>query len=83
MCKDSPRDDVRMRGISRRIEVKTVLTWIELYRRYGLEFISLQAKRYDFVVPKMRSRRSAVRPSCEILDDPRMRERLNALGFRV
>ena len=52
-------------------------------RQYGLEFIPLQEEHYDFIVPKARLERPAVRSFCEILDDQGMRERLGALGFRV
>ena len=42
-----------------------------------------QQEHYDFIVPKMRSERSAVRRSCEILNDPRMLARLSATEVRI
>jgi molybdopterin molybdotransferase/putative molybdopterin biosynthesis protein len=52
-------------------------------RQYGLAFIPVQEERYDFVVPKARLERPAVRAFRELLQDARMREALRALGFRV
>jgi putative molybdopterin biosynthesis protein len=52
-------------------------------RQYGLEFIPLQAEQYDFVVPKARLARPAVRAFCELLEDGAMRQRLRELGFRA
>jgi putative molybdopterin biosynthesis protein len=51
--------------------------------QYGLGFIPLQAEHYDFVVPKARLERPAVRMFCALLGEPDMRRRLGALGFRV
>ena len=52
-------------------------------RQYGLAFIPVQEERYDFIVPKARLERPAVRAFRELLQDARMREALRALGFRV
>ena len=52
-------------------------------RQYGLGFIPLQEEHYDFVVPKARLERPAVRAFRELLREARMREALRALGFRV
>ncbi|HKC44826.1 MAG TPA: molybdopterin biosynthesis protein [Burkholderiales bacterium] len=52
-------------------------------RQYGLGFIPVQEERYDFVVPKARLDRPAVRAFRELLRDARVRERLRALGFRL
>jgi len=52
-------------------------------RQYGLEFIPVQEERYDFVVPRARLERPAVRAFRELLQGARMREALRALGFRV
>jgi putative molybdopterin biosynthesis protein len=51
--------------------------------QYGLAFIPLQEERYDFVVPKARLERAAVRMFCEVLQDPAARKELTALGFDV
>jgi putative molybdopterin biosynthesis protein len=51
--------------------------------QYGLGFIPLQAEHYDFVVPKARLERPAVRLFRALLDEADMRQRLAALGFRV
>jgi putative molybdopterin biosynthesis protein len=50
---------------------------------YGLSFIPLQAEHYDFVIPKARGDRAAVKAFLEVLADPAVRERLHALGFDV
>ena len=52
-------------------------------QKHRLEFIPPQEERYGFIVPKMRSERSAVPPTCGILNDPTMRERHSALAFRI
>jgi putative molybdopterin biosynthesis protein len=48
---------------------------------YGLGFIPLQAEHYDFVVPKARLERPAVRMFCELLEDVAVRQQLSVLGF--
>ena len=50
---------------------------------YGLGFIPLQAEHYDFVVPKARLERPAVRMFCELLEDVVVRQQLSTLGFDV
>ena len=52
-------------------------------RQYGLGFIPVQEERYDFVVPKARLDRPAVRAFRGLLRDAGVRERLRALGFRL
>jgi putative molybdopterin biosynthesis protein len=52
-------------------------------RAEGLGFLSLRDERFDFVVPKARLTRPAVAAFRELLADPRMREELSRLGFRV
>jgi putative molybdopterin biosynthesis protein len=52
-------------------------------RQYGLGFIPLQEERYDFVVPKARLERPAVRAFRALLGETRIREALRALGFRL
>jgi putative molybdopterin biosynthesis protein len=52
-------------------------------RQYGLGFIPLQEEQYDFVVPKARLESAPLRAFRALLDDPRTREELAALGFRV
>jgi putative molybdopterin biosynthesis protein len=52
-------------------------------RQYGLGFIPIQEERYDFIVPKARLERPAVRAFCALLEDAQIRDELSALGFRV
>ena len=52
-------------------------------RQYGLGFIALQEEHYDFIVPKSRLERPAVRAFRELLGDPGAREQLTQLGFRL
>ncbi len=52
-------------------------------RQYELGFISLQEERYDFIVPKARFERPAVRAFRDLLQSERMRAALRALGFRI
>ncbi len=51
--------------------------------QYGLGFIALQEEHYDFVVPRSRLERPAVAAFRALLEEPAVRERLQALGFRV
>jgi putative molybdopterin biosynthesis protein len=51
--------------------------------QYELGFIPVQEERYDFIVPKARLERPAVRAFRALLDDVRVREELIALGFRL
>jgi putative molybdopterin biosynthesis protein len=51
--------------------------------QYGLGFIALQDEHFDFVVPRARLERPAVRMFCELLKDAGVRQQLSALGFRV
>ena len=50
---------------------------------YDLRFIPLQAEQYDFVIPKPRADRAAVKTFLDVLSDEAVRERLRALGFDV
>jgi putative molybdopterin biosynthesis protein len=43
----------------------------------------LQAEHYDFVVPKVRLERPAVRMFCDLLKDAGVRRQLGGLGFGV
>jgi putative molybdopterin biosynthesis protein len=52
-------------------------------RQYGLGFIAVQHEQYDFVVPKSRFERPAVRAFCALLNDPEVRRELGALGFQL
>jgi len=52
-------------------------------RRYGLGFIPLQDEHYDFVVPKLRLNRPAVRTFRTVLEDASMRHMLSAAGFGI
>ena len=52
-------------------------------RDLGLGFIPLREERYDFVMPRGRLDRPAVRAFREILEEGRAREDLRGLGFRV
>ncbi len=51
--------------------------------QYDLGFIPVQEERYDFIVPKARLERPAVRAFRALLDDVPVREELIALGFRL
>jgi putative molybdopterin biosynthesis protein len=48
----------------------------------GLGFLPLRQERYDFVVPKARRERPAVRALIALLADPAIRHELNRRGFR-
>lgn len=50
---------------------------------YDLRFIPLQAEQYDFVIPKARGERAAVKAFRAVLCDEAVRERLRAVGFDV
>ncbi len=50
-------------------------------QQYGLGFIPLQPEHYDFVIPKTRLERPAVRAFCELLADAAVRQQLRSLGF--
>ena len=52
-------------------------------QQYGLGFIPLQAEQYDFVIPRARLERPAVRRFIALLQDPAIRKRLDAMGFRA
>jgi putative molybdopterin biosynthesis protein len=47
---------------------------------YGLGFLPLQAEQYDFVVPRGRLQRPAVRAFCALLNDAEVRRGLADLG---
>ncbi len=51
-------------------------------RQYGLGFLPVQEERYDFVAPRARLTRPAVRAFCALVDDRQIRDELTALGFR-
>jgi putative molybdopterin biosynthesis protein len=50
-------------------------------RRYDLGFIPVQDEHYDFVVPRARLERPAVRKFRAVLEHPLLREALTAAGF--
>jgi putative molybdopterin biosynthesis protein len=52
-------------------------------RQYGLGFIPLQEEHYDFIVPKQRLERPAVRYFRELLEDPQVKANLSAIGFKL
>lgn len=52
-------------------------------RQYGLDFIPVQEEHYDFVVPKARRGRPAVKAFESLLEEPSVRAHLQALGFRL
>ncbi|MEO7852471.1 MAG: molybdopterin biosynthesis protein, partial [Rubrivivax sp.] len=52
-------------------------------RQYGLGFVPLREEQYDFIVPKARLERPAVRAFCSLLADAAAREQLAQLGFRL
>ena len=51
-------------------------------RQYGLGFIALQEEHYDFIVPKARLERPAVKVFRALLADRAVQEQLSQLGFR-
>jgi putative molybdopterin biosynthesis protein len=51
-------------------------------RAYGLGFIPLREERYDFVVPRARRQRPAVRAFIDLLAAPATRQALAAMGFQ-
>jgi len=52
-------------------------------RQYGLGFIALQEEHYDFIVPKARLERPAVKVFRALLADRTVQEELSHLGFRL
>ncbi len=52
-------------------------------RQYGLGFIPVQEERYDFVVPKARLERAAVKAFVALLQSEAARTALRNLGFRI
>jgi putative molybdopterin biosynthesis protein len=50
-------------------------------RDAGLGFLPLQEEQYDFVVPRDRLSRPAVKAFRELLDEPETRRALASLGF--
>jgi putative molybdopterin biosynthesis protein len=50
-------------------------------RQYGLRFLSVQAERYDFVIPASRAERPAVRRFMELLRGETGQRLLRELGF--
>jgi len=52
-------------------------------RRDDLGFLPLAEEQYDFAVPRSRHERPAVRAFCELLADPRTRQKLAELGLRM
>jgi putative molybdopterin biosynthesis protein len=52
-------------------------------RDYGLGFVRLREEHYDFVIPRARRDRRAVRRFVELLQDDAVRRELEELGFRV
>jgi putative molybdopterin biosynthesis protein len=51
--------------------------------QYRLAFIPLKEEHYDFIVPRARLERPAVRMFCDLLMDEAVRRQLASLGFRV
>ena len=52
-------------------------------KQYGLGFIPVQEEHYDFVVPRARRDRPGVQLFTRVLQEPAVRARLRALGFRL
>ncbi|MFO1021200.1 MAG: molybdopterin biosynthesis protein [Planctomycetales bacterium] len=50
-------------------------------RQYALGFVPLQAEHYDFLTPRSRADRIAVRLFRELLSDPAVRQELSRAGF--
>jgi putative molybdopterin biosynthesis protein len=49
----------------------------------GLGFLPLQEEQYDFIVPRTRWERPAVRAFRDLLNRPEVRQTLAGKGFRV
>ncbi|MGA1028909.1 MAG: molybdopterin biosynthesis protein [Burkholderiaceae bacterium] len=52
-------------------------------RQYKLGFIPLQAEQYDFVIPKVRANRPAVKKFCELLKKDSIQSMLRETGFDI
>jgi putative molybdopterin biosynthesis protein len=52
-------------------------------KQYGIGFIPVQEEHYDFVVPNARRDRPGVQLFIRVLQEPAVRARLRALGFRL
>src|SRR5262249_12074087 len=52
-------------------------------RQYGLGFIPAQDEHYDFIVPKARWERPAVRRLRALIEDQSIKSALSALGFSI
>jgi putative molybdopterin biosynthesis protein len=52
-------------------------------RQYRLGFIPAEDEHYDFIVPKTRLVRPAVRRFFAVLEDPATRQALTELGFGI
>ncbi len=52
-------------------------------RHYGLETIEVREECYDFVVPRTRLERPAVRAFIRLLEDPAVRGELGRMGFQL
>jgi putative molybdopterin biosynthesis protein len=50
---------------------------------YGLGFLALRDEHYDFIVPKSRLQRPAVRAFQSLLSEPVIQQRLAEMGFRT
>ena len=50
-------------------------------RQAGLGFLPLQEEQYDFVIPRSRAERPAVREFIKLLSDPTIRSQLQALDL--
>jgi putative molybdopterin biosynthesis protein len=46
-----------------------------------LGFIALQDEHYDFVIPRSRLHRPAVRAFCQLLNNPEVKHALGSMGF--
>jgi len=57
------------------------IEWVA--RHAGLGFLPLAEERFDFVVPKARCNRPAVKAFRALLEEPEVRAHLSGLGFRL
>ena len=51
-------------------------------RAAALGFLPLQEEQFDFVIPRARLRRAAVRAFCDLLQDTQTQQTLESFGFR-
>jgi putative molybdopterin biosynthesis protein len=59
------------------------MTLDTIARRAGLGFLAVREEQFDFMVPKKRLDRPAVKAFSTLLEEPATRETLTRLGMRL